>query len=226
MDRGRHSDLREVARRCPAAVAALEQSLVDQHREHLLDEEGIALCSLGDPLTRRLIELRSTEKVVDQTLRLGAGERLEKDCGRVQLAASPGGPRIQELRPCEADEEDGRVARPVGNMLDEVEKRRLAPVDVVEDDDERPLAGEGLKKPTDSPEGFLAAGGRLGDAHQLRDALHDDPRAFVSCYESGETRFCLLGFLLVSQCDGLLHRLDDGPECDPGAVRKAASPQH
>ena len=44
-------------------------------------------------------------------------------------------------------------------MLDEVEERRLAPVDVVEDDDERPLRGRVLEQLAERPGDLL---GELG----------------------------------------------------------------
>ena len=59
-------------------------------------------------------------------------------------------------------------------MLDEVEERRLGPVDVVEDDDERPPARERLEQPPDRPEALLLAGGPLGEADELADAVRDD----------------------------------------------------
>ena len=68
------------------------------------------------------------------------GERLEEDRGRVVLAAAPGVAGVEELRSGHADDEERRVAHPVGDVLDQVEERRLGPVDVVEDDDERLLA--------------------------------------------------------------------------------------
>ena len=58
--------------------------------------------------------------------------------GGVQLAAAPAGPQLEQLRPGDAQQEDRRVARPVRDVLDQVEERRLRPLDVVEDD-ERPF---------------------------------------------------------------------------------------
>ena len=47
-------------------------------------------------------------------------------------------------------------------MLDEVEERRLGPVDVVQDDHERPLAGQALELVPDRPEGLLGRPRRVG----------------------------------------------------------------
>ena len=59
------------------------------------------------------------------------------------------GPLVEQLRPREAEQQDRRAAREVGDVVDQVEERRLAPVDVVEDDDERPLAGGVLEQRAD-----------------------------------------------------------------------------
>ena len=70
-----------------------------------------------------------------------AGERLEQDRRRVQLAAAPAGSQLEQLGPGDAEEEDRRVARPVGDVLDQVEEDRLRPLDVVEHEDLWPLRG-------------------------------------------------------------------------------------
>ena len=73
--------------------------------------------------------------------RLVVVQPLQQDRGRVELAAAPAGAVVQKLRASEAHEQDRRVARPVGNVLDEIEEGRLAPLQVVEDDDEGSFAG-------------------------------------------------------------------------------------
>ena len=51
LDRGRHGRVRELPRCRPLPIPTNEQPVVDQHREHLFDEERIALSRLRDPLT-------------------------------------------------------------------------------------------------------------------------------------------------------------------------------
>ena len=64
---------------------------------------------------------------------------------------------LEELRAREAEEEDRGVARKVGEVLDQVEQRRLGPVDVLEDEDERPVVGELLEQAADREEALLEA---------------------------------------------------------------------
>ena len=103
-----------------------------QHREHLLDEERVAV---GGSAIRAAASSSSLarDRLVDQLVRLLVGERLEQHGRRVELAAAPGRPAVEQLGPGHAEEQDRRVAREVGDVLDQVEERRLAPVDVVED---------------------------------------------------------------------------------------------
>ena len=83
-------------------------------------------------------ELRSARESRDQQLAVLAGERLEQDRRRVELAAAPAGSKLEQLGAGDAEEEDRRVAGPVGDVLDQVEEDGLGPLDVVEDEDLRP----------------------------------------------------------------------------------------
>ena len=63
----------------------------------------------------------------------------------VRSAASPRRALVEELRASETDEAERRVARPVGQVLDQVEERRLGPVDVLDDERQRPLAARAAR---------------------------------------------------------------------------------
>ena len=75
-----------------------------------------------------------------------------------------------------AEDEDRRVARRSGDVLDEVEQRRVGPVDVVDDEHERPLAREHLEQPPERPGGLV---GRAA-AVALADRAGDEPRREVA----------------------------------------------
>ena len=78
---------------------------------------------------------------------------------------TPTGPDLEQLRPCDAQQQGGGVPHPVREVLDQVEERRFGPMDVVEHDDERVRAGEVLEHLADSPERVLGRA-RLGPAEQ------------------------------------------------------------
>ena len=71
------------------------------------------------------------------------------------LAAAQSAVRLEELRAGGADDEQRRVARRVGEVLEELEQGRLGPVDVLDHDHERPVAGETLEDAADRPEDLL-----------------------------------------------------------------------
>ena len=56
---------------------------------------------------------------------------------------------VEELRAGDAEEEDRRVAREVGDVLDEVDEHGLRPLQVVDDDDLRALGGPLLEQPAE-----------------------------------------------------------------------------
>ena len=74
----------------------------------------------------------------------------------LRLPAPQPGRVSKQLRSRDADEQDREIAREVGDVLDQVEERRLGPVEVVDHDDERPCSRERLEQPPDGPEGLLA----------------------------------------------------------------------
>jgi hypothetical protein len=137
----------------PGAVPALQHTVVDEHREQLLDVQGIALGGLGDPATERRVE-RGAEQVVEERPALSIGERLEMDRRGFGLAA-PVRPNLEEILPSHTQEEDRRVLRPVAHVLDEIEEGLFGPVDVVDDDDEGLFPREGLEQLAHRPRRLL-----------------------------------------------------------------------
>ena len=172
-DRGWDRDRAEIARRDPGPVLPDQHPVVDQHREHLLDEQRVAAGRLGEPVGRLGREARAAEQVRDQ---LGRGlrvEGLEQERRGVQLAAAPVRSRVEELRARGAHEHDRRVARPVHDVVDDVEERGLGPVDVLPERDERPFGRQDLEEPPDRPRRFLGGADALADAQDLAEATRD-----------------------------------------------------
>ncbi len=101
-------------------------------RQELLDEQRIALGGPPDLGAGLLLHLPAGDESADQLVGLGVGQRLQRD-GAVRLAGAPARSRVEQLGPRETEEQDRRVARPVDEVLEQVEERRLRPVDVVDD---------------------------------------------------------------------------------------------
>ena len=181
LDRRRHRDLAAVFR---------------GHGDHLLDEEWIASGRLEDPVAQSVRD--PVGECPDQLARGFRAERLEQHVRRVQLAATPSGSPVEQLGPCHAEQEDRRAAAEIRDVLHEVEKGRLAPVDVVEDHDERPIRGARLQELAEAPGDLLRRARRRLVAQDRRKRL-------------------ALG---LSRPE-LLHDLCHGPVADPLAVGEA-----
>ena len=91
----------------------------------------------------------------DQLLCLLRGERLEAH------EAAPARPPVEQLRPGHADEQDRRAGRDERDMLDQVEQCLLGPLDVVEDEHERPLARGRLDELAERPRELVGRGGAV-----------------------------------------------------------------
>ena len=137
----RQLDPDELVGRRPALVPPDDPAAVDQVAQDLLEEERIALGSFEDLSAGRGGERIDVEQMAHELASGIGGQRPEQQAGEAPPSASPGRLAIGELRPCRADEEE-RPADTLGNLLEEREQRRIGPVDVVDDRDERPLVGE------------------------------------------------------------------------------------
>ena len=104
MDRRRNGDCGEVSHHCPASVLAHEEAVVDQHRDHLLDEQWVAFRGVGDSRLESAGDPVLAHKVRNQLPALDIRERLEQDGRRVQLASCPAGPNLEQLRTRHAEE--------------------------------------------------------------------------------------------------------------------------
>ena len=216
LNRGRHRDHGEVGRRVPPPVLPAEQPVVDEHREHLLDEERIAFGRLFDPRAGLLGQGRMAEQVLDESVRLGVGERLEQDARRVQLAAAPVRAVVEELGPTDGDEQHRSVPRPFGDVLDKVEEGGFRPVHVVEDDHERAYPGVPLEQLAYGPESLFRAADAARQADGAPDSLRDQLRVGIVCDKP-------LDILNESHVHQLSDNLGDRPEGDPFAVGEAAA---
>ena len=148
-------------------------------------------------------------------------ERRQRDRGRVRLAATPAGPPREQLRPRARDDEQRNARRPVDEVVDEVEQMLVGPVQVLEDEDERPLRGEILEEPPPSRERLAATvAARLGGAREPdeRPQVQHDPGVGHAVVELPLGALGRVG--LEDPKLGLDH-LAERPERDAVAVRQA-----
>src|SRR5918999_1568445 len=196
-------------------------SLLPEHGHHLLDEEGVSLRDFRDLAPIGIGKRGVAREVVDEGVRLLLGQRPERERRRIQLSSSPIGPLLEELGARDAEKEDGGIARPVGEVVDQVEEGGLAPVNVLEYDDERASARERLEEPPHGPEGLFRGSCRVVAAERGGDPLADAVGRFVVCNELSDRR---AGIAPVA--GQLANDFCERPKGDPVAVRETAPGDH
>ena len=128
-----------------------------EHARELLRVERIAARVREQPRLKVGVDRRPPEQRVQECRRLLLGERRQQDRRRVDLAAAPVGATRQQLGPGGAEDQQRHAARPVDEVVDEVEQRVVGPVQVLEDEDERALVGDRLEEAAPGREGLVAA---------------------------------------------------------------------
>ena len=167
VDAGREERLN---RRRHGVVCCL--GIVGEHGEHLLDEQRVALGRVDDAIAERGSDVAVVHQPLDQILGLVVAQRGERDEGRAPPGCRPGRPGVEEVGAREAEEQDRGAAREAEDVLEQVEHRRLGPVDVVHHDDERSRDGERLEEPPERPRRLL----RRARLVVRTDRAHDQPR--------------------------------------------------
>ena len=108
-------------------------------------------------------------------------------------------------------------------MLDQIEKRRLCPMDVVEHDDECASASHRLQEPARRVEAVLGSGAPLGEADELGDTLGDERGLRFVAHELDESCLALLDGRRVVEPGEILDRLEQRPERDAVPVGQTAA---
>ena len=185
-----------------------------QRGDELFEKERVALRRLDDSLGVHPLKPALGEGV-DQLARGGFGKLLEDDQRAVRVRGGPRGTCLEQLGPRQAEEED-RCARAEGNqVLEQVDEHRLGPVHVLDDRDERPVAGHCLEEAPNGPENLLGRSGLLREADRRPQPPGDELGLSGIVDQLGDASLRLLA-------GELLHDLDQGVIGDALAVREAA----
>ena len=223
LDRRRHLHLRQIPDGDPSVVLSHEMAVVDQHRDHLLDEQGVAFGSLGHARRHVAGGLRVADQIGDQLDRLGFGQRLQQDRRRVRDAAAPAGPVVTKLGPRLREDQDRGVPGPLGHVLHEIEERRLGPLEIVEEQEQRLTGGEDLEEPSEGPERLLDGRLRPREADEARHEVGDTLRALARPDHGEQFPLRVPGRVQDREPGRLTHDLDDRPERDALPVGEAPS---
>ena len=175
----RDLDGADLAQRDPAAVPPLDATGLDERAQELFDVQRIALRTRDDIGTDLFGQGVDREQLADEKPGIVRAERRERDGDGVSGGRAERRPDLAEVRTREAHDEQWR-ARPFGEMLDELDERRLRPVQVLEHEHER-RACAALEEAPHAPAQLLHevfrgdVGQRLGRLGQAQNDL-ESPR--------------------------------------------------
>ena len=198
------------------------------HAHELLRVERIARRLCHDRFAEACVGRIAAQERLDEVCGLGGRQRAERHGQRVPLAATPLRPALEQLRARAADHEQRRALDEVDEGVDEVEQPVVGPLEVVEDEHERPPLRERLEE--DAPAGeelrvTFAEADVLGHEPDERLEARSDPASLRLAYQllHGVRELRRSRARVIVLVDSRL-RLDDlaeRPERDAVAVRQA-----
>ena len=112
-------------------------------REKRVPARSLQQCSLLIRELKRLLHERS-----DQPRRVLFSEWLQRDRGRVRLAATPRRSPLQQLGPRGSDDKQRHTAEPVDEVVEKVQQTIIGPVQILEHEHRRPSVGDRFEKAT------------------------------------------------------------------------------
>ena len=157
-----------------------------------------------------------------------SGERLERE-RRAVATARPSRPALGQLRPREREHEERVAARPLEQVLDEVEERGVGPLQVLEDEDDRACSASRSKKSRQAEKRSSRSGAvRSASPSRCASLGSSQPRSSASgtCSSIGARSLASarLGRLLLEDPGPHPHHLGERPVGDAVAVGEAAAP--
>ena len=139
-----------------------------QHGKRLFDEQRVARCDRAHPRANLLRQRLVTGEEVDQLLGPARRKRVE-----VEKGATKHGSCLEEVGAAGAEQQNRRPARR-RDGVEQVEEGRLGPVQVVESEEQRTLAGERLEEAPRCPAGLLGRAGPVGRPDRRAHAGGDE----------------------------------------------------
>jgi hypothetical protein len=216
----------EVARRAIGAVGQLEAALGDESPDGLDRVERDAVGPLEDRPCRGLGEA-GDEPLEEAAHRLGV-ERLERQRREGAGRRTPPGSPLQQLGASQRHDEDRRAVGPGEEMLDEVQEPAVGPLEVLEQQDRRPLLGDPLEEDPPGREEAIAATGRRRLEAEQRQQGRFHPAAVllvrdVLGHRGGDASARRRLVVGLGQAGPPADHLAKRPERDPLPVRRGAA---
>jgi hypothetical protein len=151
----RHGEVGQIAGRPVDAVDERESTLREQHADRLDGVERDAVGARDDDFRCRLREPR--HEAAQQLAHRLRSERLEAEAHRVAPAGTPVRSPFEQLRAGEGQDVDRHAARPLQQVIDEVEQARVREVEVLEGQHDRGRGGQALEERPPGAEELVGA---------------------------------------------------------------------
>ena len=194
----------------PPVRAVDEEAAILEHPHVLLRVERVA----AGPRQHARLDLgrqqRLLEQRAEQARGLLLGERRDRDGRRVPLAAAPARPPLEQLGARGADDEQRHAGRPVGEVVDEVEQAVVGPVQILEDEHQRPLLGQRLEQAAPRRERLVAAVARALAGRAEADERTQRPPTQPRSASSAKTSSSIAASFVSAASSGSLSRI---PAC-------------
>ncbi len=182
-------------------------------REQLLEEERVPLGCLDDARKLGLRHPASCRERTNESRRLLLAQGLERDDRCPRPGRCPGRTVVEELGPRQAEHEDWLDGYEREKVFEQVEERGLRPLELVDDRDQRALAGERLEQPADCPERLLRCARGLTRPYRAEDPCGHERGVLVVAKEIPDNT-------LAAQS---LEDLGQRPVRDAFAIRQATA---
>ena len=124
------------------------------------------------------------------------GERAERYGRGVRLPTAPARATLEQLGSRGRDEKQRDAARPLRQVVDEIQEALVPPVEVLEHEHRGALLRERLEEPTPRRERLAPAVVRVGGAAEAeqRAKMAEDPLRLCGVRQQHAGRFCELAF--------------------------------
>ena len=226
VQRLRNLERRDLLGRPVRRAFLCEQTAIEQHAHGFHRVQRHAFGALEDLPPQALGQ--AGHEPLEQLLHGAFGKRLEVERREVAVARSPTRPPLVQLGPRERDHVEREIARPLEQVLDEVEQARVRPVHVLEREHGGVHLGEPLEEQPPGREQILpVADGRFLEPEEVREPWLDErPLVLVGHVlidARPELAPCRGGILVLADAGAHAHHVRERPVRHAFAVGQAAA---
>ena len=221
MDGRRHGDVAVAFATFPTPIHLAQHVGIEQHGQHLLDEQRVAFGGLDDANNHVFGQAGRAQQVLHHLCRCGCtqGPQAQARCAG---AFAPLRALFQKLVACSGEHHDGCGAGRIEHMLDQVEEGRFGPMDVVEERNHGCARSQTRQELARRPVHLVQRKRRCAQAYRRGQTL-----GHIVVARAGQKLGArLLGCVVFENARRVADDAAQGPERDAVAVGKASTLEH